>query len=169
MDGRQSDYSNEEDAMVRFLGPYGNMVLNGDFSREKDSWTWEVGDSASAEWMIEDGTSHFGIAGGGNQVSDVQLRQAGMQLGRGEEYVLEFEARADQPRIIEVKVGQNKSPWTDYSKIGFLYLRTRRTRFRYTFVMENASDYDARVVFNMGNHNADVYLDNVSLLRKGYP
>jgi len=169
MDGHQSDYSNEEDAMVRFLGPDGNMVLNGDFSQEKDSWTWEVGDSASAEWMIEDGTSHFGIASGGNQVSDVQLRQAGMQLGRAEEYVLEFDARADQPRIIEVKVGQNKSPWTDYSKIGFSYVRTRRTRFRYTFIMENASDYDARIVFNMGNHNTDVYLDNVSLIGEGHP
>ncbi|GAF80167.1 unnamed protein product, partial [marine sediment metagenome] len=93
----------------------------------------------------------------------------GMQLGRAEEYVLEFDAWAGQPRIIEVKVGQNKSPWTDYSKIGFSYVRTRRARFRYTFIMENASDYDARIVFNMGNHNTDVYLDNVSLIGKGHP
>ena len=168
MDGRQSDYSNEEDAMVRFLGPDENMVLNGNFSQGKDSWTWEL-QGGAANWTIEDGLCHIAITDGGSQIYSVQLRQAGMQLGREEEYVLEFEARAEQPRIIEVKVGQNKSPWTDYSKIGFSYVRTRRSRFRYTFIMENASDYNARIVFNMGNHNTDVYLDNVSLTRKGYP
>jgi len=44
-----------------------------------------------------------------------------------------------------------------------------KNRFRYSFIMEDPSDYDARVVFNMGDSNLDVYLDNVSLIKKEGP
>jgi hypothetical protein len=169
IDGRQSSYSNEEDTVVRFVGRSQNMVLNGDFSQEKTIWTWEVGGSASAEWKIEDETSHFEINSGGNQVSDIQLKQAGMQLTRGEEYVFEFDAWAHRPRIIEAKVMRDRSPWTDYSKIGFSYITPEKSRFRYSFIMEDQSNYNASVVFNMGNSNVDVFVDNVSLIKKEEP
>lgn len=169
IDGHQSGYSNEEDTVVRFVGRSQNMVLNGDFSQEKNIWTWEVGSSASAEWKIEDDASHFEIANGGNQVSDIQLKQAGMQLARGEEYVFEFDAWAHRPRIIEAKVGRDRSPWTDYSKIGFSYITPGKSHFRYSFIMEDQSNYNASVVFNVGNSNVDVFVDNVSLIRKEEP
>ena len=92
-----------------------------------------------------------------------------MQLTQGEEYVFEFDAWADRPRIIEAEVGQARSPWTNYSKIGFSYITPMKNHFRYSFIMEDPSDYDARVVFNMGNSNLDVYLDNVSLIKKEDP
>jgi hypothetical protein len=145
------------------------MVLNGDFSQGKTIWIWEVGGSASAEWKIEDGASHFEIAGGGNQVSDIQLKQAGMQLTRGEEYVFEFDAWAHRPRIIEAKVMRDRSPWTDYSKIGFSYITSAKSHFRYSFVMDDQSNYNASVIFNVGNSNVDVFIDNVSLIRKEEP
>jgi len=169
IDGRESGYSNEENTVVHIVERTQNMVFNGDFSQDKASWTWEVGGSASAEWKIEDGLSHFDITSGGNQVSEIQLRQVGMQLTRGEEYVFEFDAWADRPRIIEAEVEQARSPWTNYSKIGFSYITPMKNRFRYSFIMEDPSDYDARVVFNMGDSNLDVYLDNVSLIKKEGP
>jgi hypothetical protein len=68
------------------------------------------------------------------------------------------------PRIIEAKVGQDESPWTNYSKIGYSYVTPNLTHFRYPFTMEDSSDYNARVVFNTGTSNIDVYIDNVSLI-----
>jgi len=162
--GTESDYSNEESAVVSFTEPGQNVVLNGDFCRGKDSWTWEVSGSASAQWNIENGVSHFDIANGGTQISDVQLRQAGFRLLQGKQYVFEFDAwSAIQPRIIEAKVGQDESPWTNYSKIGYSSITPNPTHFRYPFTMQDASDYNARVVFNAGTSDIDVYIDNVSL------
>ncbi|MHC4735905.1 MAG: aryl-sulfate sulfotransferase, partial [Planctomycetota bacterium] len=117
--GTESDYSNEESAVISFTEPGQIVVLNGDFCQEQASWIWEIGGSANAAWQIEGGVSHFDITNGGTQISDVQLRQAGMKLVRGKEYIFEFDAWSVMPRIIEAKVGQDESPWTNYSKIGY--------------------------------------------------
>jgi hypothetical protein len=162
--GVESDYSNEESAVVTFTEPGQNMGLNGDFCKGKDSWIWDVGGSASADWIIENGVSHFAIAAGGSQISDVQLRQAGIRLVRGKQYVFEFDAWSAMPRIIEAKVGQDQSPWTNYSKIGYSSITPNPKHFRYPFTMQDPSDYNARVVFNAGTSNFDVYIDNVSLI-----
>jgi hypothetical protein len=162
--GTESDYSNEESAVVTFTEPGQNMVLNGDFCRGQDSWIWELGGTASAVWNIEDGVSHFDITSGGTVLPDVQLRQAGIRLVRGKQYVFEFDAWSELPRIIEAKVGQDESPWTNYSKIGYSSVTPNPTHFRYTFTMQDASDYSARVVFNMGTSLFDVYVDNISLI-----
>jgi hypothetical protein len=162
--GAESDYSNEESAVVTFTEPGQNMVLNGDFCRGQDSWIWEVGGAASAVWNIEDGVSHFDITSGGTVLPDVQLRQAGIRLVRGKQYVFEFDAWSELPRIIEAKVGQDESPWTNYSKIGYSSITPNPTHFRYPFTMQDASDYSARVVFNMGTSPFDVYVDNISLI-----
>jgi hypothetical protein len=162
--GSESDYSNEESAVVSFTEPGQNMVLNGDFCQGQGSWTWEIGGSANAAWNIENGISHFDIANGGTQISDVQLRQAGIRLVNGKEYVFEFDAWSVMPRIIEAKVGQDESPWTNYSKIGYSSVTPNPTHFRYPFTMQDSSDYNARVVFNTGTSNIDVYIDNISLI-----
>jgi len=162
--GTESDYSNEESAVVSFTEPGQNVVLNGDFCWGKDSWIWDVSGSASAQWNIEGGVSHFDIAAGGTQISNVQLRQAGIRLVRGKEYLFEFDAwSATQPRLIEAKVGQDESPWTNYSKIGYSEITPNPKHFSYPFTMQDPSDYNARVVFNAGTSDIDVYIDNVSL------
>jgi hypothetical protein len=162
--GTESDYSNEESAVVSFTEPGQNVVLNGDFCQGQALWTWEVGGSANATWNIENGISHFDITNGGIQISDLPLRQAGIRLVRGKKYVFEFDAWSDLPRIIEAKVGQNESPWTNYSNIGYSSVTPNPTHFRYPFTMQDPSDYNARVVFNTGTSNIDVYIDNVSLI-----
>jgi len=162
--GSESDYSNEESVVVSLTEPGQTVVLNGDFCQGKDSWIWEVRGSANATWNIENGVSHFDITNGGIQISDVQLRQAGIRLVRGKRYVFEFDAWSDMPRIIEAKVGQDESPWTNYSKIGYSSVTPNPTHFRYPFTMQDSSDYNARVVFNTGTSNIDVYIDNVSLI-----
>ena len=163
--GMESPFSDVKSGFVNFgVIPGQNMVKNGDFSDEKQEWTWEVAPSAGAEWLIEAGVSHFDIANGGIQLSDIQLRQERMQLVQGKEYIFEFDAwSATQPRLIEAKVGQNESPWTDYSKIGYSSITPNQTHYSHSFTMEDPSDFNARVEFNLGISPFDVYLDNVSL------
>jgi hypothetical protein len=68
------------------------------------------------------------------------------------------------PRFIEAKVEQGKYPWINYSKTGYSSVTPNPTHFRYHFTMQDPSDYNARVVFNAGSSNIDVYIDNVSLI-----
>ena len=70
---------------------------------------------------------------------------------------------ADSIRSIEAKVEQNASSGIDYSKIGTTYVTTQKRHISKTFLLNDASDADARVVFNTGMSNVDVYIDNVSL------
>jgi hypothetical protein len=162
--GAESIYSNEESAIgvSSSAEPGRNMVLNGDFCQGQDSW--ELVGSAYAQWSIENGVSHFHVSAAGRPYSDVQFKQTGMRLAQGIGYVLEFDARAQPAGIIEVKVEQDESPWTDYSKMGYTYITTKNKHFRHPFIMEKASDFEARLVFNMGGANFDVYLDNISLM-----
>ena len=163
--GAESAPSDVKSGYVNFTTiPGQNMVKNGDFSTGQDPWIWAVGGSASAEWNIEAGVSHFDITNGGTQMSDIRLFQAGMQLIQGKEYIFEFDAwSASLPRLIEAKVGQNESPWTDYSKIGPLQITPNPTYYSLSFTMDDPLDFNARVEFNLGISPFDVYLDNVSL------
>jgi hypothetical protein len=161
--GNESDYSNEESAFVNFIDSGQNIIINGDFAAGEEHWEWEVTDSASAIWNIEGGISHFNLINGGNEIDEVQLRQNGLTLIQGNDYIFEFDAWADVPRIIEVKVEQDASSAINYSKIGFSGLTPIMTHFEYPFNMEYQTDFNARVVINTGNSDVDVYIDNISL------
>lgn len=165
INGVESDYSNEENALVYFQDPGQNgqeLVVNGDFSQGKKGWIWEL-QGGDAQWNVSNGVAHFSITDGGQQIYSVQLRQAGIPLIRGQSYIFKFDAWATAPRVIEAKVGQDQSPYTNYSQIGYSYVTTQRRRFEYNFTMNDSTDTNARVVINTGTSDSDIYLDNVSL------
>ena len=164
--GEESGFSNEEVAYVSFTEPGANVVDNSDFSSGKNDWTWELQGDGQAEWAVEDGVAHISISNGGSNDHDVQLRQNGIPLTQGNTYLFEFDAYAETSRIIEAKIGQDQSPYINYSKTTYSQLRDRMTHFSYEFEMQDISDYNARVVFNMGNSDVDVYLDNISIKQK---
>jgi hypothetical protein len=160
--GVASAYSNEENLVVNIVKPGESMVLNGNFSAGTNSWTWSVSGTATAGWRIASGAAFIDITNGGTQLADVHLRQAGLKLLQGREYVLEFDAWAPQTRAPEVRLGQDQSPWTSY-KIATPSLTPAQQHFTYPFVMTNATDLNARLTFNLGASPRDVYLDNASL------
>jgi hypothetical protein len=129
-DGTESDFSNEETVVVNIPKPGQNIIRNGDFSQGIESWAWDLGGTASALWKIENGVSHFDITNGGSSIQDIQLLQIGIGLIRGTNYVFEFDAWAQAPRVIEAKVEKNGPPWTNYGKIGFAYVTPQKKRFR---------------------------------------
>ena len=162
-DGSESDYSNEESSVINFIKPGDNLVVNGDFSQFKTGWIWAVSGSASAAWDVSNNISHFQITSGGQTYSSVQLRQNGIPLIQGRKYIFEFDAWADAIRGAEIKVGQDVSPWTNYSKIGYSALGTSKKHYTYNFTMTDPSDFNSRVVVNVGTTTTDVYIQNISL------
>ena len=165
--GQESGYSNQVQSAVFVTEPGSNLIQNGNFSEDQDGWTWEVRGSGQADWSVQNGEAQIVITNGGGEDHEVQLRQNGLPLIQGKSYIFEFETKADQPRTIEAKIGQDNDPWINYSRIGLTYITRQMKHFEYEFEMQDPSDFNARVVFNMGISDFDMVLDNISLTQKG--
>jgi hypothetical protein len=161
--GVEGPYSNETNVTVNIIQPGQNMVSNGNFSQGTASWTFNLSGGATAAWAIESGVSHFYITNGGSSLPSVQLLQTNKAIIQGKKYVLDFDAWADAPRYIDVKVVQAASPFTDYSHITSPFITPTHNHYRYIFTMTQASDFSANLVFNLGASSIGVYLDNISL------
>ena len=165
-DGVESDYSNEESVMTRFVEPGMNMLFNGDFSSGSDYWQLNIGGSAGATGSVVGGFYFFDINTAGTEIWDVQLYQNGIELRNGQTYVFEFDCWSPSVKYFDAKVEKNASPWTNFGRIGTSYSENINKHYRYEFVMEDPTEHDARVVFNCGNSAVDLYIDNVSLCLK---
>lgn len=175
--GRESAFSNEENILVYLFDPNetgDNMVRNGDFSQGQTDWTLSCVGSADAQWAVEDERAHVTIDEAGRDSDNIRLIQTGMKLVRGETYVLEFDAGAESPRLIEVIVYKHTvGSVSDCSWMGPVYLCTTRQgqvmkHFTHTFVMQYETDLDGYLEVNAGSDGADLYLDNVSLVRQAH-
>ena len=165
--GKESAFSNIERVRVKLLTPGENMVTNGDFSRRSNSWQFGAASGSSASIQTSDSICHISITNGGNDRNYIALYQQNLELLRGEEYALEFDAWADESRIIEAAVlNPYIEPYLQYAKIGVSAIDTVVYKhYSYTFSMVEQSNFDAFLVFFVGGSNADVYLDNISLKR----
>jgi hypothetical protein len=162
-DGTESGYSNEESVMVNFAQPGQNMLQNGDFASGTNGWTWATAGSAAGTFNVVTGACLLDITSAGTALTDLQLRQSGLRLIQGNQYVLEFDGSAvGGTHAIDVKLGQDQSPFGIYYTASPT-LRTTRQHFTYTFTMTGATDLNTRLMFNMGALARDIVLDNISL------
>ena len=162
-DGTESGYSNEENVLVNLIQPGQNMVQNGDFSAEPNGWTWVTNNTGAGTFNVVTGACVIHITSAGTALTDLQLRQSGLKLIQGKQYVLEFDGRAvGGTHPIEVKLGQDQSPFGIYY-LASPTLRTTPQHFTYSFTMTSASDLNTRLMFNLGALARDIVLDNVSL------
>ncbi|MFZ4620076.1 MAG: aryl-sulfate sulfotransferase [Bacteroidota bacterium] len=162
--GKESPYSNEENALYKNFKPGDNIVVNGNFLDGMSQWNFLVTSPAAAvPFLTVDGELLVQISAGGTQTFHVQITQEGIPLVNGQKYRLEFDAYASAARTIEPKVAMIASPNTNYSKTSAVALTTQKKHFLYDFTMTDATDNNARVVFNCGLSDIEVMLDNVSV------
>ena len=150
--------------------PDGNHVYNGTFDQGGMDrlmfWNFSVKDAAAMASVSENTRElHVAIEDGGSHPEAVQLDQKGMNLVAGNDYKLSFKARADESRSIQV-ILLNVASTADYSGVKTIELTADMEEKIFEFTMpENVSDSEARVVFNFGGEDGDVYLDDVVLLK----
>jgi beta-glucanase (GH16 family) len=140
-----------------------NQVLNASFKEESTHWSLTVLAPAEASGGVLDGEFNVNISNGGINLWDINLAQAGIEILDGEQYIVSFDAYASAPRTISALTGQNEEPWTVYSGENSFNLSDRRQTCQYSFFMNNTSDPNARLVFDLGSNNEDVVIDNVFL------
>ncbi|MBN1479279.1 aryl-sulfate sulfotransferase [candidate division KSB1 bacterium] len=160
--GKESEFSNQEEADVRLQRPGDNMLINGDFSDGLLSWRFRAVSNLVADWHINEDEQfhvHINTPVGAN---DVQLSQQRLVIQNKKTYKLEFDARADVNRQLDVRV-LDMIDGLDYSELGLVKISPRKQRYSFEFTMRDPSDDTATLVFNMGDVAGDVYLDNIYL------
>ncbi len=162
-DGVESDYSNEEEIYIRDTEPGSNLIINEGFEQGLDYWSFQLDSAVSASVQTGAGLCHFNIQDGGGLYRDVQIRQDFIPLYQGRNYLFEFDARADKSRIIEVILGEGKSPWRDYSQLDYIAVSTDWEHHSYAFKMLESTDLDASLMINAGGEAGDLYIDKLSL------
>ncbi len=143
-----------------------NLVKNPDFFDEEEAWSLTTLSAATAEGNVAKGEYAVSISNGGSSNWDIHLGQSGLPLENGYEYIVSFDAYADAPRQISALVGKNAEPWTVYSDEEPISLSTTKQTYSFTFAMNEPSDPQSRLGFDIGSDGTNVYFDNI-LLRKG--
>lgn len=162
--GEESGFSNEVEVFVRFTSPGTNILRNGDFSEGFEHWEFET-ENAEAAFRIDGGEFRFLIADGGAASEQVRASYPHIRLSRGESYLFEFDAYAEEERPFEAEVKRAASPGVNYSRMGSVWLTRTRRRFSKRFVMGDRDETDARVFLNAGGSNHDVFVDDVTLMQ----
>lgn len=139
------------------------MLINSDFSNGAEGWTSFVFESATANNNIVNEQLESTQSYSGWEAWHVQFYQGNLKIENGQKYKLKFRAKAASFRDIYIGIEKNGDPYTGYAG-KTIALSTDMQNFEYEFVMNQATDFNARVVFNMGNGYGDVYLDDVSLV-----
>ena len=163
--GVESPYSNENRPLSISSRPATTWCAMAIFVQGNANWSWTLQGSGAGSWQVTNGALKIDVTNPGSNYYDVQFRQNGIPLTRGQRYLFEFDAWADQPRIIEAKVGQDNDPFANYSKIGLSVIPAQKKHFSYGFLMEDASDGNARVVFNCGKSTipGEIFVSNISV------
>ncbi len=164
LDGEETAFSNREQAQINYIAEGQNAIKNGDFDLAGSSWIFNLQNNAAARARVtDDGEFKIAIGNTGSRFSDIQLKQENIMLLHGMDYVIEFDAYSDRSRAIDAKVESSSPPYTNFGDIGLTRLSNRKQHFRYEFRMDVSSQTDTRVVFNCGQLDGPVYIDNVSL------
>jgi len=143
-----------------------NMVKNPDFFLGEQSWELVNLSGAVSEGSVSSGEYAVSVTGGVENAWDIHLGQGDVPLEYGFEYLFSFDAYATTSRQITPLVGKNGEPWTVYSDIGPVSLTTTRQTFTFSFTMNEPTDPQARLGFDLGGEPSEIFLDNI-LLRKG--
>ncbi len=136
---------------------------------DKDSGNWyfltlsDFGGKASA--TKEDGAFHISYERAGNEVHSVQLIQH-HGIAKGYTYQISFDAKASSDRTMAVKLGgDDDNKWVVYSSQYAPKLTTEYNTYKYRFTMEDETDKQARLEFNVGTNSSDVWIKNVRVVR----
>ncbi|MFC1569037.1 choice-of-anchor D domain-containing protein [bacterium] len=142
----------------------GNMISNWSFTNGMNDWQFTVMGSGNAVYSIEDDVVHIQITGGGENPWDVSLMQYDFMIINGNTYTATFQAKAASPRDLSALVGMAANPFTVYNSDNTYSLTSEWQTFTSTFTMNYPTDPGARVGFDIGISDVDVYLDNICLV-----
>lgn len=146
----------------------GNHIYNGTFDQgAMDRLTyWNFVSKHKKDRAVVSEKSrefHADLKGHSTNKTDRYLVQKGIQLIKGNEYLLTFKGKADRARSIAIGVldESGKQYYVTPAKVT-LNKKSDTHEVRFTYEGET-SDYNSQLIFYLGGNPADVYLDDIVL------
>ncbi len=146
-----------------------NKLNNADFTNGSSGWNFITLGGAQATGVVENGEYAISINNGGNNAWDVHLGQEELLIENGKNYDVSFDAYVSSPRDIYAIVGKNSDPWTVYCGVQRISLTTTKNRYSYSFKMNDPTDNQARLGFDVGASSGDVFFDNIRFNERSTP
>jgi len=135
-----------------------NLVQNSDFNGGNNQWEFYRNSAANAN-LTTPNNARISISNGGTRNWHIQLFQTGLSFENGERYLISFRARAAANRTIGLDISRSSAPHTTYYAEDVALSTTWEHKY---FIFEpSVNNANARIVFNMGLNNADVWIDDV--------
>ncbi|MDP5275995.1 carbohydrate binding domain-containing protein [Chengkuizengella axinellae] len=141
-----------------------SKVTNGTFEGALTSWDQYVHFDAGAAIQAENNEVKISVSNVGAESWGVQLYQGNLDLTAGKQYTVEFDARTDQARDIQVII--DNAVYHQYLNQN-VSINSMMSTYQYTFTM--SEDDNTSLKFMLGNVNGapstphQIYIDNVKL------
>lgn len=147
------------------------FITNGDFSEPLDgTWTHWAGEGGASTVAIVNGVLEYDITANGNQWWSSQFSQPNLVVPQGKGFKFSFEAKADTPRAIVVKL--ENAQYVSYFDQAIM-LTTEWQTYEVEFFVNVPTITNGKLIFgggtnasyldgDSGNALTKVYLDNIS-------
>lgn len=139
-----------------------NNVQNGDLQQSNKAWSLFKFGSADGNLSINNGVATINVTSLGTSNWHLNMRHKSLVLNNGKTYRIKYTAYADNPRTVSVIANKKDG------SVGYAYsshqISTTPTEYEFDFTMNQPTDYNSYLSFNVGNFIAhNVYFENVSL------
>ena len=141
-----------------------NMLQNGDLQQSNKAWSlFKYGPSAAdGNLSIANGLATINVTSTGTSNWHLNMRHKSLVIENGKTYRIKYVAYADDPRTMSVIL--NKKDGSVSYAYSSHQITTTPQEFEYEFTMNQPTNYNAYLSFNVGNFIAHtVYLKNISL------
>ncbi|VAW23018.1 Endoglucanase [hydrothermal vent metagenome] len=138
-------------------------LFSSAFNSYAPGWDMYTHQGASANLHNVGGELKVQIVNGSTEKWHVQLVKNNIRLEKGKVYELRFSARSPSARSITVYLGKGSSPWTAYSDYTSFYIEPGKEAHSMVIQMLSNTDYNSRIVFDIGSVDGSLYLDDISL------
>lgn len=126
-------------------------IYSSDFENDSDGWILYTHGTASAGMASGPDGLVVSIADAGSNTWDVQLVKTGIPVTNSSMYRIAFTASSPETRSITTYTGRATSPWNAYSGYNNYTVTGDKNSFSYSFRMNDDTDINARIVFDLGN------------------
>lgn len=171
-------YSVSTEARLEFGHPEENLLYNYQFVSAGNDWNLYnlEGGQSSVSYKVHndaalmyDRDAIISITNGGSEKWSVLFAQSGLEVEKGETYMVSFwakQANANGQSVeSDITVSLNEAPWTEYGSMSATFTNEMQ-RYSFEFTMEEDTDKEAILQFCLGKLERDVYIDYVRLSKK---
>lgn len=139
-----------------------NMLQNGDLQDSNKAWSLFKFGNGDGSLSINNGIATLNVTSLGTSNWHVNMRHKSLVLKNGTRYSIKYTAYADDPRTLSVIANKKDG------SLGYAYssqqITSIPTEYEFEFTMNQPTDYNSYLSFNVGNFIAHkVYLEDISL------